>query len=144
VTSAIKDLYDQVHDDFVVNIATPYGVQVQYDNEAFVLNESGLGITETWIRFSLLIGERARINANTNPKRYRQFGNAFIAIYGNDLAGRDKVIAVADYIDSAYTNKIINGVTYRTAQITQPKRERRWFRLTVDLPFYQDIAVEGD
>jgi hypothetical protein len=133
---------EKVKTRFDTVIATPNSIQVVHDNEVEDLDEDNLGSTECWIRNFIVLGDRQKVSANSINAKYRTHGIGYAHVKGVIDGGVEKVLAVADLIDTkgAFRTVTADGVVYGTPKIGQGRAEGRWWVVVVQYPFHSDFT----
>jgi len=120
-------------------IGTPYGVQIQYDNDdSFSLNESSLGDYSCWCRFFIIPGADEQADICDNP-RFRSSGVAQAQLLTPLFSGEGDIMDLAELVGAAFRATNADGITYRAPYTTAGKREMHWYRLDVWIPYFAEF-----
>ena len=133
-----KDTVSALQTKWDTDIATPYSVQTQYNNDGtFELDDESLGTYSCWARVFTLMGEDIQIDISPNPS-FRTAGIFRIQLFTPLEYGEANLLTLADLIRLAFLATTVGDITYRTPSIGNPRREDNWWRVDISCPFRTD------
>lgn len=125
---------------FKTDIATPYGIQTQYENDGtFKVDEDNLGTYGAFAKVKVIhTSDNITGFDGGLGKRIRTEGVFIVEFHGELNVGEDKVTEIADLTKNAFETKSENSITYRAATPQQSRRVKDKWMVPVSIPFITD------
>lgn len=140
--TSFAEIHSACETRFKTQIEQTYGIQVQYDNAKFKLDESSPLAEGVWCRVTIRPGESNLVERG-NTKNYRTHGVMIVEVFTELETGKGDVLAMVDIIKTAFRSVTASGVTFKTPYSTGGRRDDKWWKDVVYCPFYSDDITIG-
>jgi hypothetical protein len=123
-----------IRDRFKTLVADVQSLTTTYDNAPFTEPETG-----KWARLTILSGQSTQITVGApgnNLSRYP--GLVVIQMFDLAQQGDKNLLALADAINAAFSDKVLSGITYRRASLQEVGTRGKWYQVNVNIPFLSD------
>lgn len=95
--------------------------------------------TDPWIRATILHGGNFQADTGAEVKRIRRMGVIMFQLFGALNKGTKALNQLVAHIETVFRTKRVDGVVYRTPDITTVGRSGKYYQLNVSCPFWVDV-----